>query len=109
MKRCELQSLLTEFWQGGLCLRIPTHPLIYEINTWPWLTALSRMYNRPISLASIPAEVYDALAAWGFDAIWLMGVWERSPAARGLAQRPQTLAEYRSALPDLTPADVVGS
>ncbi len=90
-------------------MRIPTHPLIYEINTWPWLTALSRMYNRPISLASIPAEVYDALAAWGFDAIWLMGVWERSPAARGLAQRPQTLAEYRSALPDLTPADVVGS
>jgi len=90
-------------------LRIRTHPLIYEINTWPWLTALSREYNRPISLASVPAEVYDALAAWGFEAIWLMGVWERSPTALALAQRPQTLAEYRSALPDLTPADVVGS
>ncbi|HEY7347742.1 MAG TPA: alpha-amylase family glycosyl hydrolase [Ktedonobacterales bacterium] len=90
-------------------MRIRTHPLIYEINTWAWLTALSRRYSRPITLESIPTEVYDALAAWGFDAIWLMGVWERSPAARDLARRPQTLDEYRRALPDLKPEDVVGS
>lgn len=88
---------------------IRTHPLIYEINTWAWLTALSRRYSRPITLESIPTEVYDALAEWGFDAIWLMGVWERSPAARDLARRPQTLDEYRRALPDLKTADVVGS
>jgi hypothetical protein len=90
-------------------LRIPAQPLVYEINTWAWLTALSRAYQRPITLASIPAEVYDALAAWGFDAVWLMGVWERSPLGRNLARRPQTLEEYRRALPDLTPEDVVGS
>ena len=90
-------------------MRIRTHPLIYEINTWPWLTALSRAYHRPITLASIPPEVYDTLAAWGFDAIWLMGVWERSQTARDLARRPQTLDEYRPALPDLSPDDVVGS
>jgi glycosidase len=90
-------------------LRIRRQPLIYEINTWAWLTALSRRYSRPITLESIPMEVYDALAGWGFDAIWLMGVWERSPAARELARRPQTLGEYRRALPDLKPEDVVGS
>lgn len=90
-------------------MRVRAHPVIYEINTWAWLTALSRQYRRPITLASVPAEVYDALAAWGFDAIWLMGVWERSPAARDLARRPQTLDEYRRALPDLQPEDVVGS
>ena len=90
-------------------MRIRTHPLIYEINTWPWLTALSRAYQRPITLASIPAEVYDELATWGFDAIWLMGVWERSLAGRDLARRPQVLAEYRPTLPDLQPEDVVGS
>jgi hypothetical protein len=90
-------------------LRRRTHPLIYEINTWPWLTALSREYHRPITLASIPPEIYDGLAAWGFDAVWLMGVWERSPAARDLARRPQTLEEYRQVLPDLTIEDVVGS
>ncbi len=90
-------------------MRIPAQPLVYEINTWAWLTALSRAYQRPVTLASIPAEVYDALAAWGFDAVWLMGVWERSPAGRNLTRRPQTLEEYRQALPDLTPEDVVGS
>jgi glycosidase len=90
-------------------LRVRAHPVIYEINTWAWLTALSRKYGRPVTLASIPAEVYDALAAWGFDAIWLMGVWERSPAARDLARRPQVLNEYLRALPDLRPEDVVGS
>lgn len=90
-------------------MRVRAHPLIYEINTWAWLTALSRRCNRPITLASIPTEIYDALAAWGFDGIWLMGVWERSPAARELARRPQTLQEYRRALPDLKPEDVVGS
>ncbi len=90
-------------------MRIRTHPLIYEINTWAWLTALSRRYGRPITLESIPDEEYDALAAWGFDAIWLMGVWERSPAARDLARRPMVLDEYRPALPDLQPEDAVGS
>jgi len=90
-------------------LRIRTHPLIYEINTWAWLTALSRRYGRPITLESIPTEEYDALADWGFDAIWLMGVWERSPAARDLARRPLVLDEYRRALPDLKADDAVGS
>ena len=85
------------------------HPLIYEINTWPWLTALSRRYSRPVTLGSIPAEEYETLAVWGFDAIWLMGVWERSPTSRNLARRPKVLDDYRRALPDLTPEDVVGS
>jgi hypothetical protein len=90
-------------------LRIRTHPLIYEINTWAWLTALSRRYGRPVTLGSIPAEAYDALAEWGFDAIWLMGVWQRSPAARDLARRPMIVNEYQGALPDLKPEDIVGS
>jgi glycosidase len=90
-------------------LKLPPHPLVYEINTWAWLTDLSRRYGQPLTLASIPAEEYDALASWGFDAIWLMGVWERSPAARELARRPLLLEEYRQALPDISPEDVVGS
>jgi hypothetical protein len=90
-------------------LGIRAHPLIYEINTWPWLTALSRRYGRPVTLGSVPPAEYDALAGWGFDAIWLMGVWERSPASRDLARRPMVLDEYRRALPDLKLEDVVGS
>ncbi len=90
-------------------MKLPPHPLVYEINTWAWLTDLSHRYGQPMTLASIPQEEYDALASWGFDAIWLMGVWERSPAARELARRPMLLEEYRRALPDISPEDSVGS
>ncbi len=90
-------------------MKLPPHPLVYEINTWVWLADLSRRYGQPLTLASIPSEEYDALARWGFDAVWLMGVWERSPAARELARRPLLLEEYRRALPDIVPEDVVGS
>ena len=85
-------------------------PFIYEINTWPWLNGLSRTYGRPIQLANVPAEEWDEVASWGFDAIWLMGVWERSPAGRRIArEHPDLQAEYRKALPDLKPDDIVGS
>jgi len=90
-------------------VKIRPHPLIYEINTWPWLNALSRRYGRPVTLGSIPPDVYDELAGWGFDAVWLMGVWERSPAAWDLARRSLVVQEYRGALPDLRTEDIVGS
>ena len=56
------------------------YPSVYEINTWVWLFELSRKDGKNISLSSIPAAEWDAIAAYGFDAVWLMGVWERSPA-----------------------------
>ncbi len=33
-----------------------TNPIIYEINTWVWLTQLSSEFDRPITLASVPAQ-----------------------------------------------------
>ncbi len=55
------------------------HPLIYEINTWVWLDELSRREGRAMSLASVPDAEWEHIAALGFDSVWLMGVWERSP------------------------------
>ena len=44
------------------------------------------------------------------DAVWLMGVWRRSPQARKIAaNRPELQDAYRKALADFTPEDVVGS
>ena len=40
----------------------PKYPLIYEINTWVWLRELGQKYQRPITLASVPSEEWDALA-----------------------------------------------
>jgi hypothetical protein len=58
----------------------PKHPVIYEINTWVWLGDLSRKYQKVVDLATVPEGEWDAIASHGFDAVWLMGVWERSPA-----------------------------
>ncbi|NTX00086.1 MAG: alpha-amylase, partial [Geobacteraceae bacterium] len=86
------------------------NPIIYEINTWVWLYELSRKYGRTITLGTVPAGEWDAIAALGVDAVWLMGVWERSPAGRRIAlAHPVLEAEYHRVLPDVSPDDVIGS
>ena len=46
----------------------------------------------------------------GVDAVWLMGVWERSPAGVQLAlESADQVASFHAALPDLDDADVIGS
>ena len=88
----------------------PAQPLIYEINTWVWLTELSAQLGRTVDLADVPAEVWDAVVAPGVDAVWLMGVWERSPRGVAVARRhPGVAADHRAALADFTDDDVVGS
>lgn len=88
----------------------PKHPIIYEIHTWVWLYDLAQRYQQPVTLATVPDEEWDAIAALGIDAVWLMGVWERSPAGRAIARtHPDLQAGYREALPDFRPEDVVGS
>ena len=43
----------------------PKHPVIYEINTWVWLGELSRKYQKPVNLATVPPEEWDQIAsAW---------------------------------------------
>ncbi|MFE2124472.1 alpha-amylase family glycosyl hydrolase [Rhodococcus aetherivorans] len=86
------------------------HPFVYEINTWPWLNRLSVEIGCRVDLGSVPDEQWDAIAALGFDAVWLMGVWERSPAgvATALADH-ELVAGFEAALGDYEPSDVVGS
>ena len=88
----------------------PRYPAIYEINTWVWLEGLSQRYHRHVTLASVPAEAWDGIGAFGFDAVWLMGVWQRSPAGTAIAnENAGLLADFRRALPDFQPEDNVGS
>jgi hypothetical protein len=88
----------------------PARPVVYEVDTWPWLSGLRRRYGAQLTLADLPDEVWDGIAAPGTDAVWLMGVWERSPAGLAVAHDDATLqGAFRAALPDLTPQDVAGS
>ncbi|MEW6077897.1 MAG: alpha-amylase family glycosyl hydrolase [Thermodesulfobacteriota bacterium] len=88
----------------------PRHPLIYEINTWVWLGELTGKYGKAVTLSTVPTEEWDAIASYGFDAVWLMGVWKRSPAGIAVANRNSGLLEdFRRALADFQPEDNVGS
>ncbi|TAH48469.1 MAG: alpha-amylase [Chloroflexota bacterium] len=91
---------------------MPWHkrPIIYEINTWVWLAELRARYHRSLTLGDVPKAEWDELAALNVDAVWFMGVWQRSPAGVAVANDNAELqAEFHRALPDYTLADNVGS
>ncbi len=84
----------------------PAQPVIHEVDTWVWLADLGPGRG----LGDVPAYAWDRLALPGVDAVWLMGVWERSPAGLEIALHDERLlASFRAALPDVARADVVGS
>jgi len=52
-------------------------------STLVWLDQLTRQYGRTIEhLDQIPDEELDILADRGFNALWLIGLWERSIASK---------------------------
>ena len=52
-------------------------------NVYVWMDQLSKQYNRHIGhLNEIPNEELDKLAGYGFTALWLIGLWERSKASK---------------------------
>ncbi|MGA7523251.1 MAG: alpha-amylase family glycosyl hydrolase [Acidobacteriaceae bacterium] len=52
-------------------------------SSYVWLAQLSRQYGRPIErLDQIPDEELETLARRGMNALWLIGVWERSRASQ---------------------------
>jgi glycosidase len=88
----------------------PRYPTMYEINTWVWLSELSLKSGKAIDLGSVPGAEWDAIQKHGFDGVWFMGVWERSPAGIAIANQNMNLvADFRRALPDFAPDDNVGS
>src|SRR4051794_41579036 len=83
---------------------------ILEVFAWPWLTELSAREGRTVMLGDVPADAWDALLVPGLEAVWLMGVWERSPLGRREALADAGVrAAIREALPDAGEEDVVGS
>ena len=48
-----------------------------------WLGQLSKSYGVEVhTLDQIPDAELDRLARWGFSGLWLIGIWERSPASQ---------------------------
>ena len=80
----------------------PARPVVYEINTAVWLHELSQAAGRVVTLGDVAPSDWDAAVPAGTEAVWLMGVWERSPAGLAVATANAELQEsFRQALPDL--------
>jgi glycosidase len=77
-----------------------------------WLDQLSSRYGRPIErLDQIPGEELDRLGRWGFTALWLIGIWERSVASAEIKQRmgnPEAVASAYSLYDYAVAADLGG-
>jgi hypothetical protein len=61
----------------------PSCPVIYEC--LGLASGIEPEKQRPDDFAEVPGEVWDSIADLKFDAVWLMGVWERSPAGMAIA------------------------
>ena len=86
------------------------HPHLYEINARTFVAKMQAKYRRPVTLDSVPDEEWQQMARRGFDLVWFMGVWQRSPLGLKIALSNEGLhREFDRALPDWTPADVAGS
>ena len=88
----------------------PRYPSVFEINTWVWLAGLSEKSGVSVDLGSVAPAEWDTIAERRFDAVWLMGVWERSPAGIAIANHEKGLLDdFQRAPPDFRPQDNVGS
>jgi Alpha amylase, catalytic domain len=89
---------------------VPRHPSLYQINTRVWLTELSGSLGRRATLDDVPDADLDALAAKGFDWIWLLSVWRTGPAGQRVSrEHPEWRREFQETLPDLREEDIGGS
>ncbi len=56
-------------------------------NSFVWLDQLSRKYQTEVKrLDQIPIAELETLARWGITGLWLIGLWERSPASARIKQ-----------------------
>ena len=80
-------------------------------HTYVWLDQLSRRTGRRLHrLDQVPDSALADLAAAGVTGLWLIGVWERSPASRDVKRRmgnPDALASAYSVW-DYVVADSLG-
>lgn len=86
------------------------HPQLYEVNAFFFISRMSEKYGRRLTLMTVPIEEWKIFADQGFDYLWLMGVWTRSPGSCAHAvKEPNLIRAYDMILPDWKKEDVAGS
>ncbi len=91
-------------------IALRNNPHIYEINLATWLNHLSGKEGRGLNLAQIPLAEWEDLKKKGMDAVWLMGIWERSPLSAKKARETKAIVDQcQAVLTDFKPNDICGS
>ena len=76
-----------------------SYPLLYQINTRVWLTALSHKLGRAATLDDIPDAELDHLAESGFDWVWFLSVWQTGRAGQRISRsNPEWRHEFQETL-----------
>ncbi|MEU7226539.1 alpha-amylase family glycosyl hydrolase [Streptomyces chrestomyceticus] len=89
---------------------LPAQPVVYEVNTRVWLREVGRRTGGPAGLGDVPKDAWDEITPHGIDAVWLMGVWERSPRGRGIALwDPSLRTAFDRAVPGVEEGEIAGS
>ena len=89
---------------------IPTNPSLFQLHALSFLRRLEAKHKKKLTLLSLPAEEWKALARRGFNCLWLMGVWERSPLSqRSALAIPELRQAFDRVLPGWRQNDVPGS
>ncbi|MEV5599682.1 alpha-amylase family glycosyl hydrolase [Streptomyces sp. NPDC052496] len=90
--------------------QLPAQPVIHEVNTRVWLREVQRRTGCRAGLGDVPKDAWDEITPHGVDAVWLMGVWERSPQGRGIALWDQSLrTAFAQAVPGIGEDEIAGS
>jgi hypothetical protein len=85
-------------------------PSLYQVNIRVVLHDLSKQLGRTALLDEVPDANIEAWAAYGFDYVWLLSVWQTGPTARAISRSHAALRrEFEKTLPDLTIDDIEGS
>ncbi|MBI3307595.1 MAG: alpha-amylase [Candidatus Omnitrophica bacterium] len=86
------------------------HPHLFEVHALRWLNSLSNQYNKRLTLSTVPDQEWKRLTDLGFEFVWLMGVWKRSPAALHQALTiPSLRHAYSEIFPQWAEKDIAGS
>ncbi len=84
---------------------------LYEINTVVWIETIRKQHKKPLNIDQIPITYWHKIKDLGFDSVWLMGVWQRSEAAREInLKNNEFIKGMKTVLKSFKPqADLAGS
>ena len=86
------------------------NPHILEIDARAWFLKIQREVPGVVTLGDVPDEYIAEFKEWGFDALWLMGMWQGSAGSVKTARENAGVHEgIRKVVPDYSSEDIVGS